>query len=638
MLARILCGTKSVCAMAKRKQALPFPSTLYQNLSLAFCIAFGLVLIAQVQVAGDGMWFWYAVLLNSGKHLYSDMHLPLQPLYPLLIAWTMRLFGPGWIVSRLPAIVLMVAYTFALRLIVRAVPGRDPQRAIALALGFSMPLLFEASRFDDYHVLTDTFTAYSVVLLIALTNRLKSGMAAAVAALGVLSGFAMVSRLNDGGILALSVSISLLFGYRHRRWSHVLLFSAITALVVVGMVLLTGDSLQDWATNSIIRAAGAKGGAGRVIGYPLRLAGNAAQQWFKNRGFGLLELYTAALSALPVCFMAARPSTSRGWRSSPWIRAGLVVFAAIVFVPLVHHWGWAELPTAMADLAVLAAFGFGIAALVRAARSLRARLGAPVWNPLCLLVLLPLGQLLSGSMSSGGSFLPLTSPVGMFLVVLPIGFPELCYRQSRRIAYSTMLAAMALCCFAYKWQRPFHWHSYDAQPLFTGRQIYHHPAYGPMVIETDLLHLVQPVCHAVAQQPGGGLLSLPFPYPNYFCATPPWRNYVQSFFDISTSQTVQQIMTDLKTAPPAVVVYQRQIKNLEAHEQLYNFGKPLPHRALDELIGHQLQTGAWTVTAQQCRSYSDWIIIQTAAAAPRNPGPHAPVNWDPYRCDKPDGR
>lgn len=636
-------------------QAVPPPGTRYQNLSLGCCIAFGLILIAQVQVAGDGMWFWYAILLNSGKHLYTDMHLPLQPLYPLLIAWTMRFFGQGWIVSKLPAVIFMVAYALALRLIVRSVPGSDLQRGIALALGFSMPLLFEASRFDDYHVLTDTFTAWSVVVLIALARRLPVRTAAAGAAiLGVLSGLAMVSRLNDGALLALTVGVTLLFVDRqHRPTKTVLfntvLFTVVTASVVVGMVLMTGDSLQAWATNSIVRAASAKGGTGRVLVYPLRLAGNAVHQWFQNRGFGLLELYTAAL-----CAAAVYLASSEGRRRAPWMRAALVVMAAVLFVPLLRHWGWAELPTAIADLAVIAAFAFSAVALVRAARSLSSRPNAaldapqtspglphtnsyaPHWNSLCLLVLLPLGQLVSGSMSSGGSFLPLTSPVGMFLVVLPIGFPGVVRPDWRRLSYTVILAAMALCCFAYKWQKPFHWHSYDAQPLFTGRQVYQHPVYGPMVIERNLLALVEPVCRAVQKHPDGGLLTLPFPYPNYFCATPPWHNYVQTFFDISTAQTVQQMIADLRTAPPAVVVYQRQIKNLESHEKLYNFGKPLPHRALDEFLGQKLQSGAWTATGQQCRNFSDWITIETDPSLPPSQSRPVPLDWNPYRCDRPD--
>lgn len=57
--------------------------TRYQTLVLVCCILFGLAMIANMQSAADGGWFWYAVFLGSHKRLYADMHLALQPLFVL---------------------------------------------------------------------------------------------------------------------------------------------------------------------------------------------------------------------------------------------------------------------------------------------------------------------------------------------------------------------------------------------------------------------------------------------------------------------------------------------------------------------------------------------------------------------------
>ena len=69
------------------------------NLAAVFCVLFGFALILNVQVAGDGMWFWYAKFFLAGRHLYGDLHLALQPLYVLVTAANMRLFGEGWLIA-----------------------------------------------------------------------------------------------------------------------------------------------------------------------------------------------------------------------------------------------------------------------------------------------------------------------------------------------------------------------------------------------------------------------------------------------------------------------------------------------------------------------------------------------------------
>ena len=66
-----------------RLRALMNRDTVYQNLMFLFCVLFGLAMIANVQPAGDGVWFWYSWFFLGGKHLYADMHLALQPLFVL---------------------------------------------------------------------------------------------------------------------------------------------------------------------------------------------------------------------------------------------------------------------------------------------------------------------------------------------------------------------------------------------------------------------------------------------------------------------------------------------------------------------------------------------------------------------------
>ena len=179
------------------------------------------------------------------------------------------------------------------------------------------------------------------------------------------------------------------------------------------------------------------------------------------------------------------------------------------------------------------------------------------------------------------------------------------------------LTLLTLDGAAFKYHLPFQWHSYTAAPLFTQRQWYHHPVYGPMVIERDQLAFIQPICAAVqTDSPSQGLLSLPYPFPNYFCNIPPWHGYVQTFYDTSSRQTIQQLIAELQAAPPKWIVYQRQPYNMGLHEHIFNHDQPLPHRVLDQLIENNLASGAWqsvySSTYGSNKPFADqWILIRT---------------------------
>ncbi len=144
---------------------------------------------------------------------------------------------------------------------------------------------------------------------------------------------------------------------------------------------------------------------------------------------------------------------------------------------------------------------------------------------------------------------------------------------------------------------PYSWQNYVYAPMFIDRQIYRHPVYGTMYIDKDLLQFSQRVCADIHAGSGTQpeLLSLPYPYPNLFCNTPPWHNYVQTFFDTSTRGTVEHLEQELNTAPPQWIVYQRQLNILRGAEVLYNRGQPLAQRDLDQLIFSKLASGQWTL-------------------------------------------
>ena len=238
-----------------------FYGRVYQSLAILFCVLFGLAMIANTQLGGEAEWFLYAGLLHSGAKLYADLHLPLQPLFVLETDAWIQLFGIKCLVTEIPSIFHVLVFCLGIFLILRESDWPDWQKAIVLASAFLISIECIAYRFDDFHVLAEIFTFYSLVLLLMIaradTARRQFGLAAG---LGILSGLTITTRLNDGTALLVAAGICLLVLARKRKLILVSLFVVAAALTVVLVVKLTGDSFSDYVSNSVIKAAGAKGG------------------------------------------------------------------------------------------------------------------------------------------------------------------------------------------------------------------------------------------------------------------------------------------------------------------------------------------------------------------------------------------
>ena len=587
--------------------------TLWLNLALGVCIAYGLALIANTQSAADGGWLFYATFLDQGRRLYADMHLALQPLFVLETAAFLKLLGPSWLASKAPAVLHLAAYCIGLRMLAGRARLTDGQRAILLGCVFIVSICFEAYRFDDYHVLADCFEVYSLVVLLDLSRAGIGRSRGLVAALGVFSGLSLTTRMNDGAALFVAVAIAIVCLVPAQRIVSLLLFAVTAGLTGWLTVRLTGDSLHDYATYSIFHAAASKGGTGSVLAYPLLLPLNTLR-WLKHGHlYDKAILYTFAVG---VCWVfLLRPLASRrGPRD--WIKAALGL--AIVVVPMHRmHWAFKDITVVMSlsAVVVLVGYGLGLWVIARLLRWPFAPAEQP-WDRREILLLIPLGQLASSSMSSAGVHMGLYGPVAMIAMVLAIASPIPLNEQWTSCLLT--VATLTLCSGVYyRTMQPFAWHSYVEPPMFEDRQWYRHPVYGPMVIDRQLLHFIQPVCDEVGWSgPQRELLSLPFSYSNYFCSVQPWHGYVQTFFDTSTKETIDGLMGELQTSPPMWIFYQRQLDNLAMHEQTYNHGAPLPHRYLDQLIEQKIASGEWrevyTSTFEDRPHWStEWILIRT---------------------------
>lgn len=582
-----------------------------------FSVAFSLLLIADVQLSGDGLWFWYAVLLRNGQHIYSDMHLPLQPLIVLETAIDIRWFGPGWLVSKIPAVLHALLFAFGLLLLARRSSATDRQRALMFGCAYFVSICSRIFRFDDYHVIADCCTVYALVILLALpTQRSLKRILLFSGLLGIITGLAFENRLNDGGALLVGVLISLVCFLRRSRISSVLVLAVTFSVTALLIVKATGDTLHMYAYYSIFHAADGKGGAGSVLHYPLMLPWNTLQYmrapWWRKvvaLAFGSCFLY--AWKILPVL---------QGKRRRPSdLLAALAVFLLIVYGFSRFYFAFYTVLFigAVSALGVFLIYGLGIYGFLRfVSQPLLANRESNPWDRRQVLFVIPMGQLVSIATSSGGNHGVLFSSLGIALLLLIVCSPI----QVRRPLLRHSLAAFATLLFAYtviyKTVEPYLWHSYKAPPLYQARQWYRHPVYGPMLIDRDLLSMMTTICSNVDQSHSKQLLSLPYPFPNYFCDVAPWHGYVQTFYDTSTKATIEQLMGELRSGSPEWIVYQQQPENLKVHEIIYNQNYPLPHRALDQFIMQKITDGSWSVVYRGRYGSSEewsneWFLIHT---------------------------
>lgn len=536
----------------------------WQLLSAFSCFLFGLAFTLNIHPIGDGLWFWYATLMRGGQRLYADMHLPLQPVFVLLTVWTQKVFGRGWLASKILAAAQLFSYCVALFLINRLLNWKDWQKAILTTSVFGMTLGAFYFRFDDYHITGYCLEAFSIYALLRLTA--DSALPTA-AILGVLSGLSLSNRLNDGAGLFGACGLALLFFVPRRRLAAALTFCSTTLLTILVVVALTGDSIRNWATYSIFRAAAIKGGTGSVLKAPLV---------FPRRMF--TEVHHSAMiqhCLLAICLLAAFFITVRHYGKRPdgrlwtWrvLVGSAVVLLAIVFA--YHHLIYGEPLEAIATLIVPTSLLLIGWMLFRLGRVLFVR-PPKGWSPRELLLLVPFLQIMAGAMTSGKSILEVYPAAAMLLLILPFSLPPRVWGWSQRAFFVGVAVAITSSALLTKTLHPYNWHHFRDGPLFVDRQWYRHPLYGPMYIESDQLKLVQSMCETISKDgPPTELLSITNPYPNYFCGVPPWHGYVQTWYDTTSQQTIDALIGELKAAPPKWIIYQRATDSMAAHESVF---------------------------------------------------------------------
>ena len=150
----------------------------------------------------------------------------------------MKLFGIKCLVTEIPSVFHLLILCLGIFLLLRESDWPDWQKAIVLASAFVLWVAGLSYRFDDYHVTTESFILYSLVMLLLLAKPDSARRQFALAAaMGILCGFTITSRINDGrASLLAATSVCLLVLARKRKLFVAILFvvtSALTAVLVV---------------------------------------------------------------------------------------------------------------------------------------------------------------------------------------------------------------------------------------------------------------------------------------------------------------------------------------------------------------------------------------------------------------------
>jgi hypothetical protein len=581
-----------------------FSGRVYQSLAILFCVLLGLAMIANTQLGGEATWFWDATLFHRGAKLYADLHLALQPLFVLEMDAWMKLFGIKCLVTEIPSVLHLLILCFGIFLLLRESDWPDWQKAILLASTFVLWVVGDSYRFDDYHVTTESFILYSLIFLLWLAKAESARRQFILAAaMGVLCGFTITSRINDGAALLAAAGLSLLFLARKRKLLVCSLFVAASALTVVLVVKATGDTFSDYLSNSLFRAAGSKGGTGSILADPFLLFRNAVRM---RHGAKWVFLWM-----LPI--VVAGGLVQRYWKNRVgYITAVQLGIAGVAFALLRHLHREQLLQYAIPFIVVVT---YLLAPILVARYSMwKLSSGKREWDVREILLLLPLA--IWASISTSGAADPRPgyyAQASMLLLLVAVIQPFRRQISWVNASFLTILVLMGVMGTIAKIHEPYTWNNYHSRPMFVNRQWYRHPVYGPMYIDRDQLQFSKSVCDETVQGSSSPeLLSLPLAYTNYFCATPPWHGYVQTFFDITTRSTINRLIEELQTAPPQWIVYQRQLKNMAFFEQTYNHGQPLAQRDLDEMIVHKITTGQWRLVDKKSYQVGDgWYVIRT---------------------------
>jgi hypothetical protein len=495
---------------------------------------------------------------------------------------------------------LLSGYIHSLYLIVSLAHINGFYKFILFNAIFFSGIHFEAFRFDDYHGLANAFVMYSIYYCY---RYLQGDNLLYAICLGALSSLTFLTRINQGLAVILSVGLVILICNKNIVDKFKSFIIVITSFLVLSFLLIwiTGEPVLEWFYSTIFNASSAKGGHAlfytpwKLIKHCLEyIKENINRPFYWNNLFILSVFSSLFLANFNKKFLCVK------------VNFALSLFGLFCLMKIYSAYSSFDLildSTPYFVIAILIISVYQLIGLVFSYSNNRKFLSTN------LIIFFPFFLFVFSSLSSGGYFFGLYFDFSISLLVLLVIFPNI-WGGSKFLLLSYLIA-LGVSGFLFRFSNPYSWHAYTTPPLFSSSLIYQNNYLGPHLISKTLYEHISPVCEIVGLH-NATLLSLPFSFANYYCGIPIWNGYVQTFFDTSTAADINRLISDLNQDPPDFIFYQRQLDNLNGHENIFNSGKPLPHRALDELIMANIESGKWVISYRSSFAPpSDWMLIAT---------------------------
>lgn len=563
----------------------------------------------------DGVWKSYGQLLLNKENIYSDLEIVAQPLMILIHAFIIKVYPNSLILEKIIFFLISIGYVHSLKLLVELTKKSYFEKLIIYLSLFFTGILFEAHRFDDYHSIANTFILYIVYFSYKYlkTNNIKY-----IIILGTLCSLTLLTRLNQGfTVLIICFLLPLLVNKKYyKKAKHLLcLFIPFFIIFFLAMFIIS-ENPNDWYASTISNGLEIKTSSKNIItlnifSNPLNLFRNSLDNIIKSLSSALLQK-KINLTALLVILFFINTLNLKKEKIYKFLINSFLLFTLINL-----YLGIQTGIKSIIEIIALSILSLTLITIYYASKIIYDLTKKNNFDKNLILILFPFLLFFFESFSSGGYLNGLYFPLMLSIYILLLFNSFYSYNK---FFYLIFLIFILITGFNYKLENPYSWHSYKSLPFYEfyktssngiGIKNYlssSNDSLGYHFIDFQLYNLISPVCDLVDQS--SNLISIPHPFPNYYCNVNLWNNNVQSFFDTTSSKNMKILYENIKNNPPKYIFYQRDIINLKGHEEIFKID-PI-FRDLDTLIMHNIQNKLWEVIYTSS-SYppSNWFLILT---------------------------
>ncbi len=550
--------------------------------------AFNLVTFNRYFPLSEGWWETYGYLYNSGLRPYRDFDLAFTPLFTLLNAGLLRLFGDSFFALRLFGVGVFLAAVLVLELLLeRFFSAKNAAVAVTVATFF----VISETQFiaKDYHLHQLLLVALSLLLHVELAGNERLSARRRIGGtvlLGMSVSLVFFLKQNVGGLLLVAIPAGIALVERERPIARVSAFVLGAAIAVLLMLPVVSPS--DW--HRLLLANDAKGSLGTVLG---RVWRNEMNRHALTLALKMGTVYATVYALARYVF--APPRSWKVWsdpveslRRNPVVRRAVFVGVLVLVAVSGHRIRLALTPWILpATLALL-----GIAAC-RVARGMVGG-GREVDPRMAAMVLPAMALAYANTTTAAFDF------NGMHvLVALAIGWILAALEAWERPRYWAVAALAFLVIVpeivAAKLRVPYEWWGHRQGSVFSAVEECDYPQLRGMYVTPlyrDALNTIKRSVDTYSRSRSDVFFyDLPVFY-WFHRKLPPHRTVVQ-WFDVVSSRQLEADLRALREEPPRLVVALEAMPAAYAGHRQLKGAERLPQEDFRELMDDWVESGKY---------------------------------------------